>query len=74
MVADDEARPYLVLKDALLPWMPGGYARPIPMSGKPLRVLTPRSIVRAITHGFEVALHASAAGVSATRGRSSAPR
>jgi hypothetical protein len=79
MVADDEARPYLVLKDALLPWMPGGYARPIPIPGGPLRVLTPRSIVRAITHGFAVAVHSSAAGASAvsapaTRGRSSAPR
>ena len=44
------------------------------MPGQPLRVLTPRSIVRAIAHGFEVAVHASAAGAAATRGRSSATR
>jgi hypothetical protein len=74
MVADDEARAYLVLKGALLPWTPAAYARPIPMPGQPLRVLTPRSIVRAIAHGFEVAVHASAAGAAATRGRSSATR
>jgi hypothetical protein len=79
MVADDEARPYLVDKDALLPWTPGGYTRPIAMPGEPLRVLTPRSIVRAIAHGFAVAVHASAATASAvsapaTRGRSGAPR
>jgi hypothetical protein len=79
MVADDEARPYLVLKDTLLPWSPGGYAQAIPIPGESFRVLTPRSIVRAITHGFEVAVHSSAASALAARapatgGRSSAPR
>ena len=69
MVADDEARAYLVGKDALLPWTPAGYARPIPMAGEPLRVLTPRSIVRAIAHGFAVALHPSATGGRARTSR-----
>jgi hypothetical protein len=57
MLADDEARAYLVLDDALLPWTPTGYAEPVPMSSTPMRVLTPRSIVRAIAHGFGVTLH-----------------
>jgi len=62
MVADGEARPHLVRKDALLPWTASGYGRPIPTPREPVSVLTPRSIVRTIAHGFDVAVHPSATG------------
>jgi hypothetical protein len=60
MVADEQARPHLVLDNALWPWTPAGYGEPIPMPIDAVRVLTPPSIVRAIGHGYAVGLHASA--------------
>jgi hypothetical protein len=60
MVADARARPHLVVNNALLPWTPAGYADPIRPPSDPLSVLTPPSIVQAITHGYVVGLHPSA--------------
>ena len=61
MVADSEGFPHLVRGQRLIRWQPGGYDRGIakPVSGE-LRVLTPRSIVRAIAGGYPVAIHATA--------------
>ena len=59
MVADgDDA--LLVLKDGLRRWTPAGY-EPTEMIERPLRVLTPPSIVRAIVSGYPLAIHPSAA-------------
>ena len=63
MVADDEGLPYLVQHDVLTRWEPGGYRESIV---KPVdavfNVLTPRSVVRAIAHGYPVMVHQSAEG------------
>jgi hypothetical protein len=60
MVAD-AADACLVFDGALLPWAPEGYGPPRSRSGaEELRVLTPRSIVRVVAHGYPVALHGSA--------------
>jgi hypothetical protein len=60
VVADGDERAYLVHRGRLLPWTPRGYDAP--RSGRPaaLRVLTPRSVVAAIRHGYRVRLHPSA--------------
>jgi hypothetical protein len=72
MVADDEGRAYLVHAGRLLPWSPAGYGpAQSPGTTAPLRVLTPRSIVAAIHHGYPVRQHAStgvAADISGRRG------
>jgi hypothetical protein len=60
MVADEQARPYLVVDDALRPWTPSGYADRIRRPSDAVSVLTPPSIVRAIEHGYVVGLHPSA--------------
>lgn len=45
--------PYLVRDSLLYPWHPAGYGSPITRSGSELvRVLTPRSIVNTIAHGY----------------------
>ena len=61
MVADDEGLPYLVMQECLRKWEPGGYGRSVlkPL-GVSMQVVTPRSIVRAIAHGYPVAIHPSA--------------
>jgi hypothetical protein len=62
MVADAEGRPFLVLPKALAPWQPGGYGPAVPRpEGDEFRVLTPRSVVRALAHGYPVAIDPSAA-------------
>ena len=62
IVVDDSGSPWLVQARSLVPWEPGGYGRSIPKPGRgTLRVLTPRSIVRAIVQGYPVAIHPSAA-------------
>ncbi|HEU4370055.1 MAG TPA: hypothetical protein VFV05_17675 [Methylomirabilota bacterium] len=61
MVADDDDRACLVHAGRHLPWTPSGYGparRKAPAAV--LRVLTPRSIVAAIRHGYPVQLHQSA--------------
>jgi hypothetical protein len=54
------ATPYLVRGDALYPWRFEGYGQPIARPDTDVQVLTPRSTVRAIGHGFQPAMHPSA--------------
>ena len=61
MVADADGQPYLVHAGALWPWSPEGYGAPWrPDAVAQVRVLTPRSLVQAIAHGYTVEVHASA--------------
>ena len=61
MVADDGGRAYLVCERTLAPWTPGGYGPAVPRpAGATVRVLTPRSVVRAIADGYPVGVHPSA--------------
>ncbi len=55
MVADDAGHAHLVHPGGLRPWAPSGYG-PARAGSPPaeVRVLTPRSIVRAIGHGYPV--------------------
>ena len=60
-VTDDEETAYLVLKNRLLRWGPGGYEHPSePSIQFPARVLTPPSVVRALVAGYPVGIHTSA--------------
>ncbi|MEO7908229.1 MAG: hypothetical protein ABIV47_01135 [Roseiflexaceae bacterium] len=52
--------PYVVRGKLLVPWSFAGYGRPIARYQAPVRVLTPRSIVRAIAHGYAPSVHPSA--------------
>jgi hypothetical protein len=61
VVLDASAIPYLVLGDALLPWGFEGYRQPIARPATTVRVLTPRSTVRALAHGYLPDIHPSAA-------------
>jgi hypothetical protein len=54
------AGPHLVRGDALYPWQFDGYVQPIARPDVSVQVLTPRSTVRAIEHGFQPAIHLSA--------------
>jgi hypothetical protein len=54
------ATPYLVLGDALLPWSFAGYGQPLARSAGTVQVLTPRSVIRALAHGYQPIIHASA--------------
>ena len=61
VVADDKGLPWLVQDQRLILWEPGGYGQSIPKSsGVTIRVLTPKSIVRAIRRGYPVMVHPSA--------------
>ncbi|HTP60298.1 MAG TPA: hypothetical protein VMM82_15355 [Spirochaetia bacterium] len=60
LVADDAGTPFLIHKDGLLRWEPGGYSKSHSTLEGPVHVLTPRSIVRAISAGFPVTVHISA--------------
>ncbi len=52
---------YLVLKDRLLVWAPEGYKQTMQRpTDRVVHVLTPRSIVRALAHGYDARLHPSA--------------
>jgi hypothetical protein len=65
MVAGEDGAACLVLEHALLPWSAGGYGPAVPRpADAEVRVLTPPSVVRAITHGLPVGIHPSA-GASA---------
>lgn len=58
---ENDDLPYLVLEDALLAWHPEGYGQRIPRPASELvQVLTPRSIVRTLAHGYEANIHPSA--------------
>lgn len=53
----------LVVDDSVLIWSPAGYGeRLIRPDDQMVEVLTPRSIVRTLAHGFQAHLHPSAAG------------
>lgn len=52
--------PYLVLGDMLFPWSIEGYGAPIARSNVMVEVVTPRSTVRALAHGYQPMLHESA--------------
>jgi hypothetical protein len=63
MVAGVDGQPCLVHAGALRPWSPEGYGAPgRPEVAAEVRVLTPRSLVQTIAHGYAVQLHASALG------------
>ena len=69
MVADADGKAFLVYQDALLHWTPAGYgARLQPAAGTPLRVLTPRSIVRTLARGYPLTVHPSARRGAAAAG------
>jgi hypothetical protein len=55
MVADVEGRAFLVQGETLIPWTPAGYGPAVAKpAGATFRVLTPRSVVRAIGLGYPV--------------------
>jgi hypothetical protein len=57
---------FLVLGDRLLEWSPAGYVASRPrFLGTHAKVLTPKSIVRAIAAGYSPALHPSAEALAA---------
>jgi hypothetical protein len=61
MVADGDGQAYLVTGGTLRRWTPAGYAARRRASGAAsYRVLTPRSIVRALARGYPVSMHPSA--------------
>ena len=58
---ENDDQPYLVLDETLLPWRPEGYGqRIVPPDEELVRVLTPRSIVRTLAHGYQAKIHPSA--------------
>jgi hypothetical protein len=56
--------PYLVRENQLVPWSFEGYGQPIARPNTTAQVLTPRSTVRAIAHGYAPAIHPSALGAA----------
>jgi hypothetical protein len=61
MVLDTSDTPYLVRGDALYPWSFEGYGQPVTRpAGIVVKVLTPRSTVRALAHGYRAEIHSSA--------------
>lgn len=51
---------YLVMQDRLLLWTPYGYVQPMPRPADGVvHVLTPRSIVRTLMHGYQARIHPS---------------
>lgn len=58
---ENDEQPYLVLEDALVAWHPEGYGQRIARpSNEGVQVLTPRSIVRTLAHGYHAKIHPSA--------------
>jgi hypothetical protein len=62
---DDPRTAFLVLGRHLLRWSPGGYTGRLRNAAAEVAVLTPRSTVRAIAHGYAPGLHSSASSDSA---------
>jgi hypothetical protein len=56
--------PYLVRGDKLFGWSFAGYGQPIARPNATVQVLTPRSIVRALAHGYAPSIHPSALGAA----------
>ncbi len=67
VVLDAGALPYLVLGEALFPWSFAGYGHPIARSTIAVQVLTPRSTVQALVHGYHPIIHPSARPPTSTR-------
>jgi hypothetical protein len=61
VVLESDDTPYLVHRDQLFPWSFQGYGSPLPRPNRTVQVLTPRSTVRAIAHGYQPAIHPSVA-------------
>lgn len=57
---DASGSSYLVLGNALVPWSFEGYGQPITRPAMTVKVLTPRSTVRAIAQGYAPGIHMSA--------------
>lgn len=58
-LSNDETA-YLVYQDQVYPWSPDGYQQPMAWDRTTLvQVLTPRSIVRTLRHGYQPAVHPS---------------
>jgi hypothetical protein len=64
VVFETSAAPYLVHGNRLFPWSFAGYGQPISRTDATVQVLTPRSIVRAIAHGYALGMHPSAHGAT----------
>jgi hypothetical protein len=62
VVLETSAMPCLVRGNQLFPWSFAGYGQPIARHAATVQVLTPRSIVRAIGHGYVAGVHLSALG------------
>jgi hypothetical protein len=61
MIADADGQARLLHDGALWPWAPAGYGVPVPIRGDAeVHVLTPPSIVAAVTRGYPVGVHPSA--------------
>ena len=59
-VTDDDRTAYLILGGGLRRWSPSGYEVPAAPLQYPVRVLTPASVVRALTAGYSADIHRSA--------------
>jgi hypothetical protein len=60
-VTNDGQNAYLVWRNQLLLWTPGGYERPEKLSvSYPARVITPASVVRTLAAGYPAGIHPSA--------------
>jgi hypothetical protein len=55
--------PHMVRGNQLFPWSFAGYGQPIARTDATVQVLTPRSIVQTIAHGYVPGVHPSAQGV-----------
>jgi hypothetical protein len=60
VVLEPNGAPYLVRGDKLFPWSFAGYGQPLARPSATVQVLTPRSTVRALAHGYTAGIHPSA--------------
>jgi len=56
----DEQGAYLKMDGRLLRWAPAGYEIDVRKINSPVRVLTPRSVVKTLSAGYPVGIHTSA--------------
>jgi hypothetical protein len=59
VLLEADTTPYLVRGEALYPWSFAGYGPPLARPDAQVQVLTPRSTVRALAHGYVAAVHSS---------------
>jgi hypothetical protein len=62
VMLETSAVPHLVRGSQLFPWSFAGYGQPIARHAATVQVLTPRSIVQAIGHGYAPGVHPSVLG------------